>query len=69
MRRSLTIGSFAHHFTLPSTHGTISLFERVRADDIVLLVFRPKDSTLVCTPQLCDYRDNLSIFESLGVDL
>jgi len=50
MRRSLTIGSFAHHFTLPSTHGTISLFERVRADDIVLLVFRPKDSTLVCTP-------------------
>ena len=35
----------------------------------MLLVFFPKDNTLVCTRQLCNYRDHLSSFESLGVEL
>jgi peroxiredoxin len=35
----------------------------------VLLVFYPGDETPVCTKQLCNYRDNLRIFEELGVQL
>ena len=35
----------------------------------VLLVFYPGDDTPVCTKQLCDYRDNLSVFGDLEVDV
>lgn len=35
----------------------------------LLLVFYPGDNTPVCTAQLCDYRDGLEEFKSLGVQL
>ncbi len=35
----------------------------------MLLVFFPKDYTLVCTRQLCNYRDHLSAFEALLVQV
>jgi thioredoxin-dependent peroxiredoxin len=62
------VGDPAPDFTLPSTEGPISLAERLR-EGAVLLVFFPKDNTLVCTRQLCNYRDHLSAFEALGVEL
>lgn len=61
-------GDPAPDFTLPSTRGEIHLAERLRRGP-VLLVFYPGDDTPVCTRQLCDYRDNLAIFEKLGVDV
>ena len=69
MSRPPGIGEFAPDFTLPSTHGSITLSEHVTESDSVLLVFYPRDHTLVCTRQLCNYRDNLSMFTSLGVDI
>ena len=69
MPRPPAIGEFAPAFTLPSTHGPITLSEQVSVNGIVLLVFYPRDGTLVCTRQLCNYRDNLSMFTSLGVDI
>jgi peroxiredoxin Q/BCP len=62
------IGDAAIDFTLPSTHGDLRLSQLLR-DGAVLLVFHPRDNTLVCTRQLCNYRDNLSSFEDMGVQL
>ena len=61
-------GSPAPDFSLPSTHGEITLSQRCK-DKNVLLVFYPGDDTPVCTKQLCDYRDHLGVFEDLGVDV
>lgn len=69
MARVPAIGEFAPDFSLDSTHGAVTLSDRVRAGGLVLLVFYPRDHTLVCTRQLCNYRDNLSMFTSFGVDL
>jgi peroxiredoxin len=68
MARGLSIGDAAPDFTRPSTEGPITLSERWRERD-VLLVFYPGDDTPVCTKQLCDYRDNLSVFTDLDVDV
>ena len=68
MARPPDVGDPAPDFTLHSTEGPVHLSERVR-EGAVLLVFFPKDDTLVCTRQLCNYRDNLILFEELGVEL
>ena len=62
------IGDLAPAFTVPSTWGPLSLQEQL-CEGMVLLVFYPKDETLVCTKQLCNYRDNLSVFDELGVQI
>ncbi|HEY8121643.1 MAG TPA: peroxiredoxin [Myxococcota bacterium] len=62
------IGDPAPDFTLPSIDGSFQLYERLR-ESAVLLVFYPKDDTLVCTRQLCNYRDHLSEFEALQIDV
>ena len=69
MSRPPDIGDPAPDFTLPSTEGPVSLSERLREGGAVLLVFFPQDNTLVCTRQLCNYRDNLSVFEKLDVEV
>ncbi len=68
MNDSLRVGDFAPDFTLPSTEGTIILSKRLEKN-AVLLVFYPGDSTKVCTTQLCNYRDHLAGFETLGVEI
>lgn len=62
------VGDVAPDFTLASTDGDVRLAERLR-DGHVLLVFYPGDNTPVCTKQLCDYRDNLEVFNELGVQV
>ena len=62
------VGDRAVDFTLPSTQGPVRLSELLERG-AVLLVFYPKDNTLVCTRQLCNYRDRLSLFEELDVQL
>ncbi len=62
------VGEKAPDFQLESTRGEIGLHERL-ASGPVLLVFYPGDDTPVCTRQLCDYRDNLSVFAELGVEV
>lgn len=66
MTENLPVGSEAPDFTLPSTQGDVTLSSYLR-DGPVLLVFYPKDGSAVCTRQLCDYRDNLDMFQGLGV--
>ena len=68
MRNIPDIGDPAPEISLPSTEGRFSLHERL-AENAVLLVFYPKDKTLVCTKQLCNYRDNLSMFAEFDVEV
>jgi len=62
------VGDLAIDFTLPSTQGSLRLSSLLR-DGAVLLVFHPRDNTLVCTRQLCNYRDHLSSFTELRVQV
>jgi peroxiredoxin len=62
------VGDRAPDFTLPSTKGEIRLSTALKKG-AVLLVFYPGDDTPVCTKQLCNYRDNLDVFGSLGVQV
>ncbi|MEE8557766.1 MAG: peroxiredoxin [Myxococcota bacterium] len=62
------VGSAGPDFELDSTEGPIRLSDQL-ARGPVLLVFYPGDDTPVCTRQLCDYRDNLEVFASLGVQV
>jgi peroxiredoxin len=68
MAKTPDVGDLAPEFTLPSTQGEVSL-AKLRAQGAVLLVFYPGDDTPVCTKQLCNYRDNLSSFADLGVQV
>lgn len=68
MAHAPDVGERAPDFELPSTQGPVRLSDRL-AKSAVLLVFYPGDDTPVCTRQLCDYRDNLSAFRDLGVDV
>ena len=68
MAQTPDVGEPAPDFTLPSTQGEITLSKRL-AQGPVLLVFYPGDDTPVCTRQLCNYRDNLEVFGSLGVQV
>ncbi|MEE2664632.1 MAG: peroxiredoxin [Myxococcota bacterium] len=65
---ALDVGDLAPDFTLPSTQGEITLSKQLAAGS-VLLVFYPGDDTPVCTKQLCDYRDNMTTFGELGVQV
>lgn len=62
------VGDRAPEFSLPSTKGRVTLAE-LRDKGPVLLVFYPGDDTPVCTKQLCNYRDNIAVFEQLGVQV
>jgi peroxiredoxin Q/BCP len=68
MAPALSVGDRAPDFSLPSTKGTLTL-SALLAKGAVLLVFYPGDDTPVCTKQLCNYRDNLDVFEGLGVQV
>src|SRR5215813_4669762 len=62
------VGDPAPDFTLPSTQGSFTL-SKALGKGAVLLVFYPGDDTPVCTKQLCNYRDNLDVFDGLGVQV
>ena len=62
------VGDIAPDISLPSTDGHFNLYERL-TDGAVLLVFYPKDKTLICTKQLCNYRDNVAMFDELRVQI
>ncbi len=61
-------GDEAPEIELESTAGAIRLSEQL-ARGPVLLVFYPGDDTPVCTRQLCDYRDNVSVFRDAGIQV
>lgn len=63
----LSVGDPAPDFTLEGTDGPFTLSEH-RGERVVLL-FYPGDETLVCTKQMCSYRDRSGDVEQLGATL
>ena len=63
----LSVGDPAPDFTLEGTDGPFTLSEH-RGERVVLL-FYPGDETLVCTKQMCSYRDRSGEVEQLGATL
>lgn len=58
----------APNFTLPDQHGKpVSLRDFLGA--YVLLIFYPRDNSLVCTKQLCNYRDDWEEFSKRDIVL
>src|SRR4051812_21023971 len=56
-------------FSLPDQEGnTFTLSQGLQAGPI-LLAFYPGDFTMVCTKQLCSYRDHLADFRALGINI
>jgi thioredoxin-dependent peroxiredoxin len=55
--------------TLITQDGQPITISSLWAKGSVLLIFYPRNETRVCTAQLCDYRDRLSEFTALGVQV
>ena len=55
------VGDIAPNFSLEDQNGNIfELYKNL--DKKILLVFYPKDNSLVCTKQLADYNNNIEMF-------
>lgn len=63
------VGKRAMDFILDDHEGNeVSLREACKVAP-VMLVFYPGDFTPVCTKQLCNYRDNMSQFAEMGIQI
>jgi thioredoxin-dependent peroxiredoxin len=62
----MKIGDFVPNFALKDEKGNdFELYKNL--DQLVLIVFYPKDDTLVCSTQLSDYNRNLDDFITNGI--
>lgn len=61
----LKVGDKAPDFTLQSTDGAFSLYDRLRHGPVVLY-FYPKDFTSGCTAEACEFRDSIRSFMEVG---
>lgn len=59
----LTVGTQAPDFSLLASNGDSVTLSSFRAKKNVVLIFYPGDETPVCTKQLCEIRDDYSLFE------
>ena len=67
--KGAVVGKTAPNFVLPDEQGKVVDFYQALTTGPALLVFYPKDFTLVCTKQLCNYSDNMSAFSELGIQI
>lgn len=63
------IGKVAPDFVLQDQNGVNVRLSDACARGPVMLAFYPRDFTLVCTKQLCNYRDNMSSFAGFGLQI
>lgn len=65
----LEVGTKAPDFTLVDHHGEEITLSEVLEEQAVALVFFPLAFSGICTGELCELRDNLSLFEDKKVRL
>lgn len=64
----MKVGDIAPDFSLLNQHGEeFNLYKNLNKN--VLLIFYPKDNTLVCSNQLRDYQLNIEKFNEIDVQL
>lgn len=66
---AIETGQTAPDFSLPDQHGNTVHLAEYRGNKPVVLVFYPFTFTGVCQGELCTLRDDLSRYESAGVQL
>jgi peroxiredoxin len=66
---TVAVGDQAPDFDLPSSTGGSVKLSDLRGAHNVVLVFYPFTFTGVCRGELCELRDDISSFESAGVQL
>lgn len=66
---SLSINTQAPDFTLPSTSGQDFTLSQDMQGKACVLYFYPKDFTPGCTQEACDFRDNITQFNDLQIDV
>ncbi len=62
----LKVGDIAPDFSLPDEEGTLHALANYRGTPVVLY-FYPKDDTSGCTTEACNFRDDYSAYQGLGV--
>ena len=67
-KSNLSVGSPAPDFNLPDADGVDWSLSDHRGQTVVLL-FYPRDNTLVCTKQLCSVRDHWSEYRATGAEI
>jgi peroxiredoxin len=66
---ALEVGQEAPDFALKDEHGQVVRLSDVRAGKHVAVVFYPFAFSGICTGELCEIRDNLSVFEADNVQV
>lgn len=59
----------APNFTLPSTTGKDFTLYEDKKNTPCILYFYPKDFTPGCTKEACDFRDNITYFRNMDIDV
>ena len=63
------IGKRAPEFSLPDQFGSETSLAALCKQGPLILAFYPGDFTMVCTKQLCNYRDHMADFRDLGLQV
>ncbi len=66
---TLEVGQEAEDFALKDEHGQPVRLSHFRGEKNVVVVFYPYAFSRTCTAELCELRDNLSVFESDNVQV
>ena len=69
MSQEFILGLEAPNFELSDQTGKTVSLHSVLKEGPVMLVFYPGDFTMVCTKQLCNYRDHWSDFKGFGIQV
>jgi peroxiredoxin Q/BCP len=68
MSDPVVVGTPAPDFTLANQHGEMIELRRFRGRTVILY-FYPRDHTVVCTTQACDFRDSYEIFQQADAEI
>ena len=66
---TVSVGDVAPEFTLRDQHGADVSLSSFRGDQAVLVVFYPFAFSGICTSELCEIRDDLSVFQNDAVQV
>jgi thioredoxin-dependent peroxiredoxin len=66
---ALAVNTQAPDFTLPSTSGKDFCLSEDLKDKPCIIYFYPKDFTRGCTAEACDFRDNISFFKGMEIEV
>ncbi|OGO27074.1 MAG: peroxiredoxin [Chloroflexi bacterium RBG_16_54_11] len=64
----ISSGIPAPDFSLPDETGAIRTLSELRGQPVILY-FYPKDDTLGCTTEACNFRDDYSLYADAGVNI